>query len=142
MARSLIFLRSSCLRLAPLEVARSALAGGTRAKSRRNWIARAERHLTKCGREKPSPQRMTAAARRLPLKYSFYGFDLKSMRATPCPSMSYADQASYKIRTSKRKSLSKPLAQKLWLPFVGNYRTFINLPSIDHPALFQTIATW
>ena len=58
MARSLIFLRSSCLRLAPLEVARSALVGDKRAKSRRNWITRAERHLTKCGREKPSPRRI------------------------------------------------------------------------------------
>ena len=29
-----------------------------------------------------------------------------------------------------------------WLPFVGNYRTFINLPNCDHPALFQTVTTW
>ena len=41
-SRSLIFLRSSCLRLSPLDVERSALAGDTRTKSRRNWITRAE----------------------------------------------------------------------------------------------------
>src|ERR1700677_2379277 len=40
------------------------------AKSRRNWITRAERYLTKCGREKPSPRRIAVAALRLPLKYS------------------------------------------------------------------------
>ena len=32
--------RSSCLRLSPLEVARPALEGDTRAKNRRNWITR------------------------------------------------------------------------------------------------------